>query len=159
MRRAVPAIVITMIGLGALASFKSSPAIGTKHAARAIVRPSATTPPTAAPPPGTGVGPKTSGPTTTNGTTRTVDGDPVDNQYGTVQVRLTLRGSTITGVTALQMPFDRDRSRYISQQAGPYLQQETLQAQSAQIDIVSGATYTSDSWAQSLQSALARAHA
>ena len=51
------------------------------------------------------------------------------------------------------------RSRYISQQAGPYLQQETLQAQSAQIDIVSGATYTSDSWAQSLQSALARAHA
>ena len=159
MRRAVPAIVITMIGLGALASFKSSPRVAPKPTASAVTPNRGTTPATSAPPPGTGVPPKASAPTTTNGATRTVDGDPVDNQYGTVQVRVTLRGSTITGVTPLQMPFDRDRSAYISQQAGPYLQQETLQAQSAQIDIVSGATYTSDSWAQSLQSALSRAHA
>ena len=56
-------------------------------------------------------------------------------------------------------PFDRERSQYISQQAEPYLRQEALQAQSAQIDLVSGATYTSYSYAQSLQSALDKAHA
>jgi uncharacterized protein with FMN-binding domain len=55
------------------------------------------------------------------------------------------------------MPSDRQRSQYISEQAGPYLQQEALQAQNAQIDIVSGATYTSESYAQSLQSALDKA--
>jgi uncharacterized protein with FMN-binding domain len=158
MRRAVPAIVITMIGLGALASFKSSPSIATKHAG-AITPHRTTTPATGAPPPGTGVPPKASGPTTTSGAARTVDGDPVDNQYGTVQVRVTLQGRAIVDVTALQMPFDRDRSAYISQQAGPYLRREALQAQSAQIDLVSGATYTSDSYAQSLQSALDKAHA
>jgi len=158
MRRAVPAIVITMIGLGALASFKSSPSIATRHAG-AITPSRTTTPATGAPPPGTGVASKTSGPTTTtSGATRTVDGDPVDNQYGTVQVRVTFRDRAIADVTAIQMPFDRERSAYISQQAGPYLRQEALQAQSAQIDLVSGATYTSDSYAQSLQSALDKAH-
>jgi uncharacterized protein with FMN-binding domain len=158
MRRALPALVITMIGLGALASFKSSPSVAAKPAASAITPHQTTTPPTGAPPPGT-VPPTKSSPTTTTGTTRTVDGDPVDNQYGTVQVRVTLQGNTITAVTALQMPFDRERSQYISQQAEPYLRQEALQAQSAQINLVSGATYTSDSYAQSLQSALDKAHA
>ena len=159
MRRAVPTIVITMIGLGALASFKSAPSVGPKPVANATTPHRATTPATGAPPPGTGVPPSGAGPTTTSGRTRTIDGSPVDNQYGTVQVRVTLRGNAIAGVTALQMPFDRQRSADISQQAEPYLRQETLQAQSAQIDIVSGATYTSDSWAQSLQSALDQAHA
>ena len=158
MRRAVPALVITMIGLGALASFKSSPSVASKPAASAITPRHTTTPPTGAPPTGT-VPPTGSAPTTTIGTTRTVDGDPVDNQYGTVQVQVTLQGNTITAVTALQMPFDRERSQYISQQAEPYLRQEALQAQSAQINLVSGATYTSDSYAQSLQSALDKAHA
>jgi uncharacterized protein with FMN-binding domain len=158
MRRAVPALVITMIGLGALASFKSAPSVASKPAASAITPRQTTTPPTGAPPTGT-VPPTGSGPTTTTGATRTVDGDPVDNQYGTVQVRVTLQGNAITAVTALQMPFDRERSQYISQQAEPYLRQEALQAQSAQINLVSGATYTSDSYAQSLQSALDKAHA
>ena len=57
------------------------------------------------------------------------------------------------------MSYEHSRSQFISQQAGPLLQQEALQAQSAQIDIVSGATYTSESYAQSLQSALDRARA
>jgi uncharacterized protein with FMN-binding domain len=158
MRRAVPALVITMIGLGALASFKSAPTAATKPAAGAISTRRTTQPTTAPPPPGT-VPPTAASPSTTTGATRTVDGDPVDNPYGTVQVRVTLQGNAITAVTALQMPFDRERSQYISQQAEPYLRQEALQAQSAQIDLVSGATYTSDSYAQSLQSALDKAHA
>ena len=56
------------------------------------------------------------------------------------------------------MPFGRSRSQYISEQAAPYLHDEVLQAQSAHIDVVSGATYTSESYMQSLQSALDKAH-
>ncbi len=70
---------------------------------------------------------------------------------------MTLQGSRIVDVTALQMPTDRQRSAEISQAVAPMLQQEVLQAQSAQIDIVSGASYTSQAYAQSLQSALDQA--
>lgn len=66
-------------------------------------------------------------------------------------------GGRITDVKALQYPTDRPQSAYISSVAIPYLHDEVLKAQSAQIDIITGATFTSDSYAQSLQSALARA--
>jgi uncharacterized protein with FMN-binding domain len=56
------------------------------------------------------------------------------------------------------MPQDRAESAYISQVAGPMLHDEVIQAQSAQIDIISGATYTSQSYAQSVESALQQAH-
>jgi uncharacterized protein with FMN-binding domain len=69
-----------------------------------------------------------------------------------------LNGTRIVDVKALQLPFDRARSRDISSQAAPLLHDEVIQAQSAQIDTIGGATYTSDSYAQSLQSALDRAH-
>jgi uncharacterized protein with FMN-binding domain len=169
-RRALPAAVITLVGLGALASFKSSPGIATKPLSSAIIRnraaPPSTTSPTNTSPttvspdtsvPSSETTPTAAAPTTTTAGLRTVDGDPAFNEYGTVQVRVTLDGNTITGITALQMPYEHTRSAYISQQAEPYLQQEALQAQSAQIDVVSGATYTSQSYAQSLQSALDRA--
>jgi uncharacterized protein with FMN-binding domain len=161
MRRAFPALVVTLIGLGALATFKSSPGVAKSSLALPNARSGAvaTAPPrgttTTAPPAPSGSSPATgTTPTTRAGAARTIDGDPFDNRYGTVQVRLTLQGKQITGITALQMPFDRQRSAEISQQAEPLLQQETLQAQSAQINIVGGATYTSQSYAQSLQSAL-----
>jgi len=170
MRRAAPAVVATLLGLVALATFKSSPGVPGKSAAalpgkRSAVGappPRGITPPA---PPAPGSTPTTGGtspatgttPSTRAGAVRTIDGDPFDNRYGTVQVRVTLRGTQITGITALQMPFDRQRSAEISQQAEPLLQQEVLQAQSAQIDIVGGASYTSQSYAQSLQSALDRA--
>jgi uncharacterized protein with FMN-binding domain len=166
MRRAIPAVVITVAGLGALASFHSTPAGPVKSAGATLV-PGSTTPATAAPP-NPEPGPATQTPATqtpatqtpatraptTGGATRTLTGDPVDNRYGTVQVQVILQGKTITGVTMLQMPDSHERSAEISQQAEPLLLQEVLQAQSAQIDIVSGATYTSQSYAQSLQSAL-----
>jgi uncharacterized protein with FMN-binding domain len=161
MRRALPAIILTLIGLAALATFKSSPGVPASQAPATTTTTSGATtsssPATTTAPPASG-GPPTSGTTPpVNSATRTVDGDPVDNQYGTVQVRVTLQGNTITDVTPLQMPQDRRRSAFISEQAGPYLRQEVLQAQSAQIDIVSGATFTSQSYAQSLQSALSKA--
>jgi uncharacterized protein with FMN-binding domain len=164
MRRAGPAAIVTLIGLGALASFKSSPGVPAKSSAALPVNRSgavaaAPPPPTATTaPPAPGSTPTTATPPTTRaGAARTIDGDPFDNQYGTVQVRVALLGTRVTGVTPLQMPFDRQRSAEISQQAGPLLLQEVLQAQSAQIDIIGGATYTTESYSQSLQSALDKA--
>jgi uncharacterized protein with FMN-binding domain len=75
-------------------------------------------------------------------------------QYGDVQVRVIVNNGRITDVRPLQMPFDRQRSAEITQAAAPLLHDEVLQAQSAQIDLVSGATYTSDAYQQSLQAAL-----
>lgn len=87
-----------------------------------------------------------------------ITGAAVDTPYGTVQVQVTLSNGRITDVQPLQLPGDRMRSQMISQYAAPVLRSEALQAQSAQIDLVSGATYTSDGYAQSLQAALDQAH-
>lgn len=70
---------------------------------------------------------------------------------------MTFTNGKITDVKALQLPFDRRRSAEISQYVEPYLRSEALQAQSAQIDLISGATYTSTSYAESLQSAIDKA--
>jgi uncharacterized protein with FMN-binding domain len=87
-----------------------------------------------------------------------VDGDVVRTQFGDVQVRLIETAGKVTDVKALQLPFDRRRSNEISQYCEPILHDEALQAQSAHIDTVSGATYTSDAYRTSLQSALDRVH-
>jgi uncharacterized protein with FMN-binding domain len=164
MRRALSAVALTIVALAALAAFKSTAPAGIKSA-RALT-PATTVPPAAAPPattpttPAPATNPPAAAPPTTaapSGATKTYDGDPVDNRYGTVQVRITVQGKQVTNVDLLQMPYSHSRSQYISEQAGPYLQQETLQAQSANIDVVSGATITSESYIQSLQSALDKA--
>ncbi len=72
-----------------------------------------------------------------------------------MQVEVTISGGKITDVQALQLPNDRQYSAEISDYVAPYLRQMALQAQSANIDLISGATYTSDGYARSLQSALA----
>jgi uncharacterized protein with FMN-binding domain len=76
-----------------------------------------------------------------------------------VQVVVTIRGSRITDVQPAAIPLDSGRSRSINTVAAPLLRQEVLRAQSARIDVVSGATYTSEAYAQSLQAALDRAGA
>jgi len=95
---------------------------------------------------------------TTTGSTadKVVTGTAVSFRYGTVQVQVTVSGGAITDITTLQAPGD-GRSGQISQYAVPILQSEALSAKSAQIDLVSGATYTSEAYAQSLQSALDQA--
>ena len=87
-------------------------------------------------------------------TQQVVDGKVVNTRYGPVQVEVTLSGSTIVDVQALQLPSDRQYSAEISDYVAPYLRRMALQAQSASIDIISGATYTSTGYARSLQSAL-----
>ncbi|MFD5322394.1 FMN-binding protein [Streptomyces sp. NPDC127092] len=134
----------------ASASGSASPSASTS-ASRTTTAPTRTSAPTASR--------TTSGTSGTSGgsTTRTVAGATVSTQYGSVQVQITVRGSTITGVTALKSPSSTPRSREISADAVPQLNQRTLAAQSADIDSVSGATYTSAGYRQSLQSALDRA--
>lgn len=79
------------------------------------------------------------------------------NRYGTVQATLMVTGNKITNVI-IAAPRDNARSAYINSYAVPILVSETLQARSANIDAVSGATYTSESYISSLQAALAAAH-
>ena len=71
---------------------------------------------------------------------------------------MVISNGRITDVQAVQLPSDRAESAYISQQVGPWLRSEALQAQSANIDVISGATYTSESYILSLESALQQAH-
>ncbi len=88
--------------------------------------------------------------------TRQVTGNAYNVGYGVVQVRVSLKGSRITDVTALSMP-QGGHSSDLSSYAEPQLRREALAAQSARIDTVSGASYTSSGYAASLQSALNKA--
>lgn len=86
-----------------------------------------------------------------------MEGDTVQTRYGPVRLRVTLQGSRITAVSAVQVPDGSPRDQEITGFAVPQLTQEALSAQSARIDTVSGATYTSEGYIQSLQSALDKA--
>ncbi|VXB18579.1 FMN-binding protein [Microbacterium sp. 8M] len=112
----------------------------------------------------TGSGSTTSG--SASGTTTstglkdgTFTGQAADTRYGAVQVAITVSGGRITDVTVPQYPNTERRDEEINAQALPILIDETKSAQSAQIDMVSGATFTSDGYTQSLQSAIDQAKA
>ena len=83
-----------------------------------------------------------------------VTGRTIQTRYGPVQAAVTFKGSRITDVTVLQTPNRDGRSIQIASRAVPTLHDEVLRSQSAHIDTVSGATYTSDGYAQSVQSAI-----
>ncbi|UXY26487.1 FMN-binding protein [Streptomyces sp. HUAS TT20] len=85
---------------------------------------------------------------------KTVTGDSVQTRWGPVQVRVTVKNGKLTNVTAVAYPQENPHDQEISSYAIPQLRREALAAQSAEIDTVSGATYTSDGYRQSLQSAL-----
>ena len=88
---------------------------------------------------------------------KTVTGDSADTRWGPVQVRVTVQSRRITAVTVVDYPTNNRRDQEINARALPVLVQETLSAQSAAIDMVSGATVTSDGYVRSLQSALDQA--
>jgi uncharacterized protein with FMN-binding domain len=148
MRRAISAVLVTAAVVVLVASFRT-------HGARlTAIRPVARHAAAAPSPTATATATAT---TTTTTTTHSVAGDVIPTQFGNIQVSVRMRGSRILDVRALQLPFDHPRSQFISEQAEPILRQEVLQVQSARIDLLSGATYTSEAYAQSLQSALDRA--
>ena len=109
-----------------------------------------------APAPGSGTTGTGSGTTSGTATAQnaTVTGTSTDTRWGPVQVQITVADGEITDVTVVEYPTGNGKDRQINARALPVLVQETLDAQSADIDMVSGATVTSDGYLQSLQSAL-----
>jgi uncharacterized protein with FMN-binding domain len=93
----------------------------------------------------------------TTTTTHKYKGPAVDMRWGPVQATIYVKGKKITKVSISTSP-ENSRSSFIDEQAVPLLKQETMKAQNANIDIVSGATLTSAAFAQSLQAALVKAH-
>jgi|SRR5690242_4449232 len=88
----------------------------------------------------------------------TFTGSVEDAYYGNVQVSATISGGKIADVAFLQYPDTHDTSVMINQQAMPYLKQEALQTQNADVQVISGATFTSQAFVQSLASALRQAN-
>jgi uncharacterized protein with FMN-binding domain len=166
MRRAVLTLGGTITGLAVLLSFKShsttpgaTAATGTPgttssapHGGSANAAGSAPTGPATSP-----AGRQRS--RTSPAATRTLTGQVASTQYGPMQIQLTLTGQKITKVTVLQRTNDGTESNQIDSFAIPKLTSETLTAQNARIDAVSGASYTSVGYIKSLQSALDQARA
>lgn len=159
MRRALGALAVTVVGVVWLVTFKVTPlqvdAVAAEPTASAPRTRERTPVPTSAG--------RTAAPTATiaPGTpvaSGTFTGATVDTRYGAVQVRIVVSGQKVVDIQALALPRDRARSAAISQYSAPILRSEAIQAQSALIDIVSGATYTSIAYSRSLDSALRQAH-
>ncbi|GGZ60642.1 FMN-binding protein [Streptomyces bluensis] len=141
LRRIVLTSAATVSGVVLLLSLKP-------HTAPALASPSPSTGAVASPAPS---GSASSGPATGP---RTATGQAAQTRYGPVQVRVTVKNGRITDVTAVTYPQSSPRDQRINGYAVPRLGSEALSAQSANIDAVSGATYTSEGYRQSLQSAL-----
>ncbi|HJY58537.1 MAG TPA: FMN-binding protein [Streptosporangiaceae bacterium] len=156
MKRLILAVAGTIAGLIALLSFRTHPgpaAVGSLPAATLGPVPSLVTPPArTGAAPGPGPAPASAGPVTV-----TTLGQTVHTQYDTIQVRIVTVGGQIRSVAFAKLAGDEQLSDLINAHAGPLLLQRTLTAQSADIDAVSGATYTSDGYRESLQSALDQA--
>lgn len=154
MRRSLAAVVGTAAGLIALLNYKSGPA---PHPS-ALAPPPTTRVPIPLPPPTTARTRRGSVVSTTSTTfalvERTVDGPVVQNKFGPVQVEVTVKGGALLDVGAVQLPTAHQRSAQISNIAAPVLRREALASSGTRVDAVSGATYTSEGYARSLQAAL-----
>jgi len=137
------------------ASSTQVPASTQPPADAATAVPQSTAQPTAVPP--TAV-PAITAPSSTGFKDGTFTGPTVDALYGLVQVQAVIQNGKLKTVNFLQYPNDRRTSVQINSVAIPYLQREAIQAQSANVDIISGATLTSEAFMMSLQSALQNSH-
>jgi len=172
-RRGAIALVTTAIALVLLFNFKTPDQIPAAYGVASTsgslsttgsstgstgvaASPSAGASPSSAASPSAGATPSAAASANSATGSETLTGSAVQSRYGNTQVQVTITNGQITGVTALQLPTG-GRSGQISQYVQPILSSEALTAQSANIDIVSGATYTSEAYAQSLQSALDQA--
>lgn len=161
MKRAALTIAGTIAGLAVLLGFKTQPIGQELTASLAPTGTRTDTSSTSTATGGTaakssGAGSGTSQPTATR---QTVTGDAASTPYGPVQVKVTSSGGQIVDVEVVQAPWSNAQDQQINGYALPILVQETLDAQTANIDMVSGATYTSNGYVTSLQSALDQIHA
>lgn len=176
MRKVLLALAATTIGLILLLSYKAHTP-STVSSAVADPNPGATT--NSTPDTGATTAPGTTGTTGTTGSTGsaatsspaattgtvsnsgtksgTYTGDAETSQFSTIQVQVTVTSSKITAINVVQDSDNEEHSAQIDGYAIPILKSEALSAQSANIDSVSGATYTSQSYTASLQSALDKA--
>ena len=164
MRRVILAIVSTAAALVFLLSFKT-------HSTAALAAPPASA--SASPAPSSRASASTSSPpassspapassanpasTASASTAKTVTGTVAQTMYGPVEVRITVRNGKVTRAEAVEYPDQDPRDAQINSYAIPALNSEAVSAGSAQIDTVSGATYTSNGYISSLQSALDKA--
>lgn len=160
MRRAITALVSTAAALVLLFAYRPEvrqlAAPGPAPSTSPTGGGAAPTPtPSAAPTDGGTPATPTPAPQAASGT---FTGADVMTPYGDVRVKVVVSAGRLSDVQAVALPSDRSRSQMISQYAGPQLRSEALSAKSAKIDIVSGATYTSEAYMQSLGDALRQAH-
>ncbi|HSZ42209.1 MAG TPA: FMN-binding protein [Trebonia sp.] len=156
MRRAVLTLGGTLAGVAALLSFKTHPGTSADAAASPVV-PAAPASAHASGKPTVQPAAKSGGGMGDSTTARVLTGQVISTQYGPMQVQITLSGQKITAAKVLQQTDTGTNSQQIDANAIPKLTSETLAAQSARIDAVSGASYTSSGYVQSLQSALDKA--
>ncbi|WP_328344749.1 FMN-binding protein [Streptomyces violaceus] len=133
MKRAIPVLVLSVAGLIPVWRYAPSPDTGSSSSVTEAAAPAST--PSAS----------SSG----GSTTTVVSGSTLDTEKGPVQVEVTFDGDKIASVRMLQQPNHPQTTAAV-----PKLIEETLQAQSADIDTVSGATITSDGYKESLQAAI-----
>jgi hypothetical protein len=144
-RRALATLMLTAAAVVALARFQTEPPrtlnpLSALHARRAFHGPPAFHAPVRQPPPPPGVSTATS--------------PPMATPFSLVQVRVTLTHGRLTGVETVALTGDGPHTQALNARAEPILRHEALQAHSARIDAVSGATYTSRVWIQSLRQAI-----
>jgi uncharacterized protein with FMN-binding domain len=157
MRRAVIATAGTVVGLVLLLGYRSEGAVKVQKVDTGTGTSTGT---------GTGTGTGTSTGTGTGTTVppaasstsdRSYTGQDIFYRYGDIEVAVTLSGSRIVAVTVPQNDASSPYSQTVNSTAVPILVKEAVAAQGVSFDVVSGATYTSDAFAQSLQSALEKA--
>jgi uncharacterized protein with FMN-binding domain len=143
MRRALIALVVTVVAVVLLAGFDTEPPVtlNPNSALRPIATPRAIERPRPTPAPGS----------------KTGTGPVVATPFSVIQVRATLTKGRLTGVETIALSGDGPHTEALNARAEPILREEALRAGSADIDVVSGATSTSESWIESLRAAIREA--
>ena len=151
MRRAIFAILSTIVALVMLLSFKTHGVV-----TASIAPPAAVSGRTSSSDGSTTSTPSNGSTSGSSSAATNITGDAVNTRFGPVQVQITVANGKLTAVQAIVYPQENSRDQEINSYAIPQLNTEAAQAGSANIDMVSGATYTSDGYISSLQSALDR---
>jgi uncharacterized protein with FMN-binding domain len=156
MKRAALAVVSTVAALVMLLSFKT-------HSPSSTATPPAAVSTNTGSSNGNGNGNangssgSSSSANSTGSAAKTYTGDAADTRYGPVQVQITVRQGNVVSATAVDYPMSDPRDAQINSSAIPALNSEAASAGSSSIQMISGATYTSEGYIASLQSALDKA--
>jgi uncharacterized protein with FMN-binding domain len=151
MKRVIFSAAATIAGLVALLNFKTQPATTAASSTAASGTSAASSSPA------TTAATSSDASSSASSGTATVTGTAASTRYGPVQVKVTVSNGKVTSVQAVEYPTDRPKDVQINSYAIPLLDKEAVAANSAKIDSISGATYTSTGFKTSLQSALNQA--